>query len=365
MILADNGSHWYISGAPSPHWSNDQLHALGGLHRLRLRGRRHLEAAAVARPSNVVPARAALDLDVAAHRGRELLDDREPEPAADRPVAADLVVEVEALERVRHVVGRDARGRCRRRARRPGVARAPSPSRRRRLAQRVLDEVRRDLQQPVVVGLDPRLVALGGERDAEVARRAPRAGATASRATSARSTGSRRTENSLRFMRARSSRSRTSRSSRLASSEIVRAASSGVERALGEPFRVAADRGQRRLQLVADREQEVALGLARRGELLGHLVERLARARRARSCPSVGSGSWRSSAASARVASATRRIGRDDRARDAANESAAASAAPASAASSRSHEERAPRGRARGSPGAAAAGRGAAACGTE
>jgi hypothetical protein len=31
MILADNGSSWYISGAPSPHWSNDQLHALGQL----------------------------------------------------------------------------------------------------------------------------------------------------------------------------------------------------------------------------------------------------------------------------------------------------------------------------------------------
>jgi hypothetical protein len=31
MILADNGSNWYVGGAPSPHWSNDQLHALGGL----------------------------------------------------------------------------------------------------------------------------------------------------------------------------------------------------------------------------------------------------------------------------------------------------------------------------------------------
>ena len=31
MILADNGSSWYVSGAPSPHWSNDQLHALGQL----------------------------------------------------------------------------------------------------------------------------------------------------------------------------------------------------------------------------------------------------------------------------------------------------------------------------------------------
>ncbi len=33
MILADNGSNWYVSGAPSPKWSNDELHALG-----RLRG---------------------------------------------------------------------------------------------------------------------------------------------------------------------------------------------------------------------------------------------------------------------------------------------------------------------------------------
>jgi hypothetical protein len=29
MILADNGSPWFISGAPSPKWSNDQLHTLG------------------------------------------------------------------------------------------------------------------------------------------------------------------------------------------------------------------------------------------------------------------------------------------------------------------------------------------------
>jgi hypothetical protein len=32
LILADNGSSWYVTGAPSPHWSNDQLHALGSLH---------------------------------------------------------------------------------------------------------------------------------------------------------------------------------------------------------------------------------------------------------------------------------------------------------------------------------------------
>jgi hypothetical protein len=28
MILADNGSNWYLSGAPDPRWSNDQLHTL-------------------------------------------------------------------------------------------------------------------------------------------------------------------------------------------------------------------------------------------------------------------------------------------------------------------------------------------------
>jgi hypothetical protein len=29
MIVADNGSDWYISGAPSPRWNNDALHQLG------------------------------------------------------------------------------------------------------------------------------------------------------------------------------------------------------------------------------------------------------------------------------------------------------------------------------------------------
>jgi hypothetical protein len=32
MILADNGSPWFVGGAPDPHWSNDQLHALTQLH---------------------------------------------------------------------------------------------------------------------------------------------------------------------------------------------------------------------------------------------------------------------------------------------------------------------------------------------
>jgi hypothetical protein len=32
MIVADNGSSWYVSGAPDPGWSNDQLHTL---HRVK------------------------------------------------------------------------------------------------------------------------------------------------------------------------------------------------------------------------------------------------------------------------------------------------------------------------------------------
>ena len=28
MILADNGSPWYVSGAPSERWDNDDLHSL-------------------------------------------------------------------------------------------------------------------------------------------------------------------------------------------------------------------------------------------------------------------------------------------------------------------------------------------------
>ena len=39
MIVADNGSDWYVSGAPDPRWDNDDLHALGAPAGLRLRGR--------------------------------------------------------------------------------------------------------------------------------------------------------------------------------------------------------------------------------------------------------------------------------------------------------------------------------------
>jgi hypothetical protein len=32
MILADNGSPWYVTGAPDPHWDDDAMHTLGRLH---------------------------------------------------------------------------------------------------------------------------------------------------------------------------------------------------------------------------------------------------------------------------------------------------------------------------------------------
>jgi hypothetical protein len=31
MMLADNGSAWYISGAPNPRWNDDALHQLNRL----------------------------------------------------------------------------------------------------------------------------------------------------------------------------------------------------------------------------------------------------------------------------------------------------------------------------------------------
>ena len=32
MLLADNGSSWFISGVPDARWNNDDLHALTQLH---------------------------------------------------------------------------------------------------------------------------------------------------------------------------------------------------------------------------------------------------------------------------------------------------------------------------------------------
>ena len=99
-------------------------------------------------------------------------------------------------------------------------------------------------------------------------------------ASSPRSTGSARTENERRRRRARSSRSPTSRSRRRASRSITEPGRLGLEHAVLERLRVAADRGQRRLQLVADREEEGALGVLCLLELGREVVERRSRASR-------------------------------------------------------------------------------------
>ena len=46
MILADNGSAWYVTGAPHRRWDNDQLHTLQRRSRQRVRGGRHAPPAA-------------------------------------------------------------------------------------------------------------------------------------------------------------------------------------------------------------------------------------------------------------------------------------------------------------------------------
>jgi hypothetical protein len=32
MFVADNGSSWFVGGAPDPRWNNDDLHLLNRIH---------------------------------------------------------------------------------------------------------------------------------------------------------------------------------------------------------------------------------------------------------------------------------------------------------------------------------------------
>jgi hypothetical protein len=41
MIVADNGTSWYLTGAPDKGWDNDQLHTLGKVKGSRHPRRRH------------------------------------------------------------------------------------------------------------------------------------------------------------------------------------------------------------------------------------------------------------------------------------------------------------------------------------
>ena len=110
---------------------------------------------------------------------------------------------------------------------------------------------------------------------------------------------------------------------------IVAAAASHVDRPVREPLRVAEHRRQRRLQLVADREQERALGVARVLELLAMSLNDSARDASS-AAPSAGT------AAGAHPPRVAARVGdAAHRPRDPAREQqrdAAASATPIAAA---------------------------------
>ena len=144
----------------------------------------------------------------------ELLDDREPEPAPDGTLAAVLVVEEESVERVREVVERRAPGRCPRRPGGAGSARTvtvPPRGVSRSAFSTRFDATwsSRSWSASTQDGLP-----LGRQGDAELRARRPRA-ARPPRVRPRRGRPARGCiENSRRFIRARSSRSRTSRSSR-------------------------------------------------------------------------------------------------------------------------------------------------------
>ena len=129
---------------------------------------------------------------------------------------------------------------------------------RRRFTQRVLDEVRRDLEDAVCVTGHPRLARDGAQVDAEL----PRGRLVAPRSL-ARDLGEvdrLRPHRELGTVHAREVEQVANEPlepAALGADDARRL--SRLERALGEPFRVAADRGQRRLQLMADREQERTL----------------------------------------------------------------------------------------------------------
>ena len=145
---------------------------------------------------------------------------------------------------------------------------------RRRLAQRVLDQVRGDLEHSVVVGLDPALLASGREDDREGLRRRLVAADRFTRHR--RQVDGLAADRELMTVHPREVEQVADEALEPAALHEDRLRGLlGGERPFGEAFRVPADRGQRRLQLVADREQEVALAFARGLELLGHVVERL------------------------------------------------------------------------------------------
>ena len=58
MLVADNGSDWFISGAPDPRWDNDDLRALKRPAGQRLRGRHGIVSRRLSWPTNFASRRA-------------------------------------------------------------------------------------------------------------------------------------------------------------------------------------------------------------------------------------------------------------------------------------------------------------------
>ncbi len=193
-------------------------------------------------------------------------------------LAAVAGVEVETLERALKLLRPEAGAGvldpqlARRRDDPDGAARG-------RQAQCVLDQVRDDLQRSVGVAGRPRVVrAARFERHAEVARLAlvP----TQRLARDRIQIDPLPANAELRLAHAREIEhvaDEPLEATRLGDDRRRRLV--GGKRSVLQAFRVASDRGQRRLQLVADREQEGALRLACLRELDGHLVEALCQQR--------------------------------------------------------------------------------------
>ena len=187
--------------------------------------------------ANVAPAPGrAPHRDVAAHRARELLHDREAEAAPDRALLAVLVVEEEAVERVREVVRRRGPGPVSATASRPRLDDARSPTR--RAASRGARS-RRGSRRPGASGrgrprpTTPSPSALSATPNSRAARLVPRDHL-------ARDLGEvDRLAADLELAAGSSARGRagraTSRSSRRASRRIVSAASSAVNAPSARP----------------------------------------------------------------------------------------------------------------------------------
>ncbi len=216
--------------------------------------------------------RLALHLDAAAHRLRQLLDDRQPEAGSDRPLPTVAGVEVEALERVLAILLPETR---------PGVLH-PQPSRfghdpylasGGRETQGVLDQVGDHLQHAIGVG-DRRGRPGGGRAEPDLERRRLLLVAADGVVGDLGQVDLRIVDAEVGAVHARQVEQVAHQPPEALGLDgehvgrLLRA-----HHPLAQRLGIPADRGQRRLQLVADREEEASLRRASRCELLGELVE--------------------------------------------------------------------------------------------